>query len=216
MRNWEDVTSDEILKFWFPEGLADSGEEDTRAFWNSRMQGGMDDAIIQDYADTAVAAAEGRLDHWADTAHGRMALILVLDQFPRSIWRDTPGAYGQDYKACRLALEGLQNGHYKALEHFHEKQFYIICISHCEGPDHLERMDLCVRLNEDQLGEAASEFAQQSGQRALDQAHRVRGIIERFGRHPHRNPIFGRISTPDEQAYIDTGDFPHVNGPPED
>lgn len=216
MRDWEDVTSDEILGFWFPEGLADAGEEDTRAFWNSRMQGGMDDAILRDYVDTAVAAAEGRMDHWAQTAPGRLALILVLDQFPRSIWRDTPGAYGQDNKACRLALDGLQNGHYKALPHPFEKQFYIICISHCEGPDHLERMDLCVRLNEDMLSAAASEQQRRLGQLALDQAHRVRGIIDRFGRHPHRNPIYGRISSPGEQAYIDTGDFPHVKGPPED
>ncbi|NNL74234.1 MAG: DUF924 family protein, partial [Silicimonas sp.] len=50
-------------------------------------------------------------------------------------------------------------------------------------------------------------------ERGMAQSNRVRGIIERFGRHPHRNPILGRISTPDEQAYIDTGDFPHVNLP---
>ena len=212
MRDWRDVISDEILGFWFPEGLAEADEQTVRAFWTSRMQGGMDEAIIRDYADTARAAAEGRFDHWAGSAHGRLALILALDQFPRSLWRDSPAAFGQDFKSCRLALEGLKNGHYDALEHFHEKQFYVICISHCEGPDHLERMDLCVSLNEDMLNSARTDVARMSAESGLAQAQRVRDIILRFGRHPHRNPIYGRISTPAEQAYIDAGDFPHVRG----
>lgn len=214
IRRWQDVTPDDILRFWFPEGLAEADEETIGAFWHSRMQGGMDAAIIRDHADVSRAGAEGRLDHWAETAAGRLALILVLDQFPRSLWRDSPGAFGQDIKACRIALEGLANGHFDALPDMHRKQFYIICISHCEGPDHLERMDLCIRLNGDFLAAAQSEQDRGLAQQGLDQAHRVRSIIERFGRHPHRNPILGRISTPDEQAYIDTGDFPHLRSDP--
>lgn len=213
-RRWQDVSPDEILGFWFPDGLASADEETIGAFWHSRMQGGMDEAIIRQYPDVTRAAAEGRLDHWAETAEGRLALILVLDQFPRSLWRDTPAAYGQDIKGCRLALEGVANGHYAALPDMHHKQFYIICISHCEGPDHLERMDKCIRLNEDFI--ACAESAKERGfaQQGLDQGHRVRGIIERFGRHPHRNPVLGRISTLAEQTYIDAGDFPHVRSDP--
>ena len=204
------MTPEEILDFWFPEGLASADEEAIGAFWHSRMQGGMDQAIIGEYADLTIAAAESRLDHWAESADGRLALVLALDQFPRSLWRDEPGAYGQDIKACRLALEGIDNGHYQALPDMHRRQFYVICISHCEGPDHLERMDLCIKLNAAFLADATRDIDRGLAERALQQAHRVRGIIERFGRHPHRNLILGRISRPDEQAYIDTGDFPHV------
>lgn len=209
MRDETDVTPEDILSFWFPENLADAPEEEVLAFWQSRMQGGMDEAICRDFARVTRAAAEGRLDHWAETARGRLALILVLDQFPRSLWRDTPGAYGQDIKAARLALEGLQNGHYEAFPHTFQRQFYIICISHCEGPDHLQRMDLCIRLNQD-FAEIARDGEEDMIERGVAQARRVRDIIARFGRHPHRNPILGRVSTPDELSYIETGDFPHV------
>lgn len=213
-RRWQDATPEEILHFWFPEGLADADGETIGAFWHSRMQGGMDAAIIRDHAEVTRAGAEGRLDHWAETPEGRLALILVLDQFPRSLWRETPGAFGQDIKACRLALDGLANGHFDALPDMHRKQFYIICISHCEGPDHLERMDLCLRLNQAFLDAAEDDEGRGFARQGLHQAHLVRSIIARFGRHPHRNPILGRISTPDEQAYIDTGDFPHVRSEP--
>lgn len=207
-----DVTPGDILSFWFPADLAKASDEDNANFWTTRMQGGMDDAIIRDYPKVTRAAAEGQLDHWAETAEGRLALILVLDQFPRSLWRDTPAAYGQDIKAARLALKGLENGHYKALPYMFQRQFYVICISHCEGPDHLERMDLCIRLNED-FRHIIKPGQEDRVERGLAQARRVRGIIERFGRHPHRNPILGRISTPAELAYIAEGDFPHVRKP---
>lgn len=209
MRDTASVTPDEILSFWFPEGIGEADQAAMSAFFESRMYGGMDESIIRDYADLTTAAAEGNLDHWAGTPEGRLALILVLDQFPRSLWRDTAGAFGQDIKATRLALDGLKNGHYDALANLIQKQFYIICISHCEGPDHLERMDLCVRLNED-FRAIAREDQKELVDRALAQAERVRGIIAKFGRHPHRNPIYGRVSTPYERTYIETGDFPHI------
>ncbi len=97
------------------------------------MQGGMDAAIIERFGGLTMAAATGRLDHWADTARGRLALLIALDQFPRSLWRDTPAAYAQDIKAARLALDGIANGHFDTLEPW-EMMFFVIAISHCEGP----------------------------------------------------------------------------------
>ena len=209
MRDAAEATPGGILSFWFPDGLNDACEEAVAAFWQSRMQGGMDEAIRRDFPDVTRAAAEGRLDHWAETADGRLALILVLDQFPRSLWRDTPAAYGQDIKATRLALEGLANGHYDTLPFYYQRQFYGICISHCEGPDHLARMDLCVELVRGFTGIVRPDQADLVA-RGVAQAERVRAIIARFGRHPHRNRILGRISTPEELAYIEAGDFPHI------
>ena len=202
------VTPEDILGFWFPTGLEALVPEEHVAFWTSRMQGGMDADIIDSYAEVTEAGASGLLDDWARASRGRLALLLVLDQFPRSLWRDTPGAYAQDIKATRLAIEGIENGHYDALKYPWEKNFYLIAMSHCEGPDHMERMDRVVALAD---REVASMKAPEGGfyNEMGNQPRRVREIIRRFGRHPHRNPVYGRLSTPEEQAYINEGVFPH-------
>ncbi len=176
------------------------------------MQGGMDDVIIRDFAKITEAAAKGRCDHWAASPRGRLALLIALDQFPRSLWRDTPAAFAQDIKACRLALEALENGHYEALPHLWERQFYIIAITHCEGPDHIHRMDLAIGLTRGHEAICPEPFKPMIGE-AVAQAERVRDIIVRFGRHPHRNPILGRPSSDAEEAYIQLGDFPHLRRP---
>lgn len=82
------------MDFWFPDTGHENDIETHGAFWREHMHGGMDDAIINTYADLTLAAARGELDHWADTAYGRLALIIALDQFPRSLWRDKPECYG--------------------------------------------------------------------------------------------------------------------------
>jgi uncharacterized protein (DUF924 family) len=204
----QDFSPDDVLDFWFPDDGHWESVETHVAFWEERMRGGMDDTICRDFGPVAEAAARCQLDHWADTPRGRLALLIALDQFPRSLWRDTPAAFGQDIKATRLALEGIGNGHYEALTAPWERQFYIIAISHCEGPDHLDRMDLCIELSKaqaDLIPDHMGTFAD----RPVAQSQRVRGIIERFGRHPHRNPIYGRPSSLEEEAYIAEGDFPH-------
>ena len=198
-----------VLDFWFPDDGHWTGMDRHDAFWMWRMQGGADAAIIANFTGLTTAAARGELDHWAETPRGRLALIIALDQFPRSVWRDTPGAYAQDIKATRLVLEALQNGHYQALPHVWERQFFIIALTHCEGPDHLARMDLAIDLSHaqaDLLPDAIIGVAA----RLVQQAERVRANIAAFGRHPHRNAVLGRISTPAEDAYIAKGDFPHV------
>ena len=205
-----DERAQEVLDLWFPDNGHWETMERHKAFWNERMQGGMDDTIIRNYAGLTEAGARGELDDWADTPRGRLALLIVLDQFPRSLWRETPAAFGQDCKATRLALEGIRIGHYDALQETWEREFYHIALSHCEGPDHLERMDLCVSLV-GRHGEVVRDTLGHVPEMSLQQANRVRDVIRRFGRHPHRNPIYGRVSSPEEEAYIATGDFPHVN-----
>lgn len=197
-----------VLDFWFPDDGHWTSIETHVAFWEYRMQGGVDEVILRDFGPITEAAARGQLDHWAETPRGRLALLIALDQFPRSYWRDTPAAYAQDIKATLLVLEGLANGHYEALKEAWERQFYIIALGHCEGPDHLARMDLAVKLSEAQRDVARPELLAMAD-RPLQQVTRVRGMIERFGRHPHRNAIYGRLSSPEEEAYIAEGDFPH-------
>ena len=200
--------SQDVLDLWFPDNRHWHTPETHIAFWMERMQGGMDAIVCENFAELTDAAARGHLDHWAETPRGRLALLIALDQFPRSLWRDSPAAYSQDIKACRLCLEGIANNHYGALDHMWEQQFYVIAMSHCEGPDHLARMELCIRLTDEAIKTLPSEIIGM-GTKAAEQIHRVHANIERFGRHPHRNEVLGRPSTPDEQTYIDTGDFPH-------
>jgi uncharacterized protein (DUF924 family) len=199
---------EDICEFWFP----DTGfwkDQSTFSRWiYDRMQGGMDDAIRTHFQDVTLAAARSELDHWAETVRGRLALLIVLDQFPRSLWRDTPAAFAQDIKATRLALEGIQNGHFKAAAPW-ERLFYVIALGHCEGPDHLKRLDLMDRLTEDLIADLPPTLTE-SGDRIRAQNARVRSVIERFGRHPHRNTIYRRPSSAAEEAYISLGDFPHL------
>lgn len=199
---------DQVLDLWFPDtGFWDS-QEAFGAWIRERMYGGMDATICADFADLTRAAAAGELDDWAKTAEGRVALLIALDQFPRSLWRDTPGAYAQDIKANLLVLEGVRNGHFAQLAPY-QKLFFLIALGHCEGPDHLDRLDLIDTLSEQLIAELPEALAPLS-EGLLSQNARVRGVIERFGRHPHRNPHYGRVSSAAEEAYIATGDFPHV------
>lgn len=201
-------TPDLVLDLWFPDTGHELDPDTHAAFWNERMQGGMDEIIIRDFADLTLAAARGALDHWADTPRGRLALLIALDQFPRSLWRDTPAAYGQDIKAARLALDGIANGDFDTLAPW-EQAFFVIAISHCEGPDHLHRMDLLDEVIERIILKLPEPIAAM-GDAFRAQNKTVRAVLERFGRHPHRNPILGRPSSPEEETYIATGDFPHM------
>ena len=201
----------DVLDFWFPDTGLQNDPEAHSVFMTERMQGGMDAAIIERFGGLTMAAATGRLDHWAESARGRLALLIALDQFPRSLWRDTPAAYAQDIKAARLALEGLENGHFDALAP-REMTFYMIAIVHCEGPDHIDRMrrmDAVVDAIEAKLPESLAAV----GPRIRAQNARVSAVIERFGRHPHRNAVLSRPSTPEEESYVAKGDFPHLPPP---
>jgi uncharacterized protein (DUF924 family) len=206
--NWATVPPDEVLDFWFP----DDGHDKTLAahqnFWALRMRGGLDRAVCDRFGAMTQAAAQGRLDHWATTARGRLALLVVLDQFSRSVWRDTPNAFAQDIKATRLALEGLDNGHYHALKSWWEREFFLIAISHCEGPDHLQRLALLHRLTAD-LGALVPAHLIPFYDLVLEHDESVFAVISAYGRHPHRNTVLQRITTDAEAAYLETGTFPH-------
>jgi uncharacterized protein (DUF924 family) len=208
-QDWATVTPEVVLAFWFPDDGHHEQLETHRAFWGWRMRGGADDAIIERYSELAEAAAKGLLGHWAASPRGRLALVIALDQFSRSVWRGTPGAFGQDIKAAGLVLEGFANGDYDALPNVWEKAFCLISIGHAEGPGHLARMrDALARSRA--LVEEAPEHLKLNYRIVEDQNRLAHDVIARFGRHPHRNAVLGRISTAEEEAYIATGNFPHL------
>jgi len=204
---------EEVLEFWFPADAA-KDLETHREYWAWRMRGGADASIVERFTAVTRRAARGECDPWAATPYGRLALIVVLDQFSRSVFRDSPLAFAQDERAVALVREGLSNGHYHALAHPWEKTFCIIPLGHCEGPDHLERLDLAVELAQEVLFESPEYLAPLYAFQA-EKPGIVREVIRAFGRHPHRNRVLGRVSTPEELAYLALGDFPHQRAIPE-
>ncbi len=203
----------DVLDFWFPEGV-DTDVETHKQYWMWRMRGGADADIVARFSTATERAARGELDDWATTPRGRLALIVVLDQFSRSVWRDSPRAYAQDPKALALALHGLDNGHYDALATVWEKAFFGLPLGHCEGPNLLAQLDRSIELADKILDEAPAhlrpiyEFSAQ-------QPREHRKVVAAFGRHPHRNAVLGRESTPEELAYLAAGKFPHQRDMPQ-
>lgn len=201
---------DEVLDFWFPEERLSFIDKQTHAdYWFWRMRGGADDEIISRFSDLTEKAAQGSLQHWALVPRGRLALIIILDQFSRSVWRGNIRSYMQDKEALSLTMEGLANGHYDALEKPWLKIVFGLPLGHSEGADHLQRIDLLIDLRKQIAGTAPNNL-QEIYLSLVKQARAVREIIAAFGRHPHRNQLLSRPSTDAELTYIAEGKFPHL------
>ena len=140
---------------------------------------------------THEAAARGDLDGWLRTPTGALALIILLDQFPRNAFRGTPRMYATDFKARAAAAVAIEAGHDHAVSK-DLRLFVYLPFGHSEDPADQER---------------SVTLAQALGEPDLSHARRHRDIIRRFGRFPHRNPILGRSMTADEQRYLDDGGY---------
>ena len=201
--------SKRVLAFWFPDLSGADHARLVRQFewW---FRGGADAAIAERFAPFFARAVRGELDHWSAQPRSRLALIIVLDQFPRSLYRDTAQAYAQDPKALRLALEGIRIGHYAALETPWEKTFFLLPLGHSEELVYLER---AVTLAEKLAADAQPEFRKML-EHSASQARGHRDVIARFGRQPHRNALLGRQSTPEELEYLARGELVHKRAVP--
>jgi uncharacterized protein (DUF924 family) len=188
---------EDVLWFWLPDlSEADHAKLTGQLEWWFR--GGADAAIVERFAVLAERAARGELDDWARSPRSRLALIIVLDQFSRSLYRNTPRAFAQDAKARALTTEGLGSGHYAALETPWEKTFFFMPLGHSEALSDLER---AVHLAADLAVNAPAQF-RTALEHSASQARAHRDVIARFGRQPHRNAVLGRESTPEELDYL--------------
>lgn len=201
------TTPDEILEFWFPDG-PDPEPQAHVDHWVWRMRGGAGPAVIARYIALTEQAVRGDLDHWAATPRGRLALIIVLDQFPRSIWAGKPEAFASDPKALALCLEGFENGHFDELENVWFKSMFKLPLEHCECDDHLVNLDRAIAVAK-ALQQAAPERLRKIYEVGVEQPKKHREVIAMFGRHSHRNAVLGRQSTPEEAEYLAAGAFPH-------
>jgi uncharacterized protein (DUF924 family) len=202
----------EVLSWWFPE--KDLWDADREAF-GRRMgwwfAGGpeVDREIAERFGGVLERARKGELDQWARTPRGRLALIVVLDQFSRNAHRGSPEAYAQDEKAQNLALEGIEAGMDRGLT-FGERVFFWMPLTHSEE---LALQDRSVRHAAEEAANAPAHLRAEMGF-GVSQARGTRDVIARFGRHPHRNAVLGRASTPEELEYLRTETPPHMRRPP--
>ncbi len=171
----------DVVRFW-----RDAGPE----AW-FRKSDDFDQRLRARFLDAHMAAATRALDHWADTAEGSLALLILLDQFPRNAFRGTAHMFATDPLALHFARLALTHGHDQATD-AGLRAFFYLPLEHSEAPADQDR---CVAL------------CHPLGGQTHDYAIIHRDIIRRFGRFPHRNAVLGRETTPEEQAFLDSGGF---------
>ena len=202
-------SAEDVLAFWFPP-LAFDDQDAMRRQLEWWFRGGADAEIDRRFRPLHQRAAAGTLEEWADRPRSLLALILVMDQFSRSIHRNDPRAYALDPAARSLTRKGLAAGHYAALASPWEKTFFFLPLGHSED---LSDLDEAVRLA-DELVAAAPPAQRALLAHSASQARGHRDVVARFGRQPHRNMVLGRKSTPDELDYLARGEFVHQRQPP--
>lgn len=187
-----------LLAFWFGPMADDDGtiaERQSGLWWSKSAQ--VDHEIAARFGGLLQQAAAGQLNHWQRHPHSRLALILVLDQLSRHLFRDQPEAFAHDRRALELSLQGQTLGQDRALRPI-ERVFFYMPMEHAES---LPIQDLCVRRFERLVAEVPT--AQQPPfQNLLGYARRHRDIIAHFRRFPHRNTILGRQSNAAEAAFL--------------
>ncbi|AKG21094.1 DUF924 family protein [Calothrix sp. 336/3] len=185
----------EILDFWFgsPEEL-EYGKP--RKFWFSK-QPEIDAEIRTRFLKDYEKAAAGYLDDWIEFPNTCLALILLLDQFPRNMFRDTPEAFATDWEALSTAQHAVAQAYDQELLPV-QRWFIYLPFEHSENLEHQNQaVKLFQRLGND--SESAS---------VIEYALRHRQVIAHFGRFPHRNAILGRISTAEEEEFLqEVGSF---------
>lgn len=187
----EDVLErvDEILDFWFS-GAEGDGPGGWRSVWFARDEA-FDREIGERLGTYYEQAASGELDGWMKSARGCLALILLLDQVPRNLFRNDPRSFATDVKALAVARHAVDRALDRELPPV-QRSFMYMPFEHSESIEDQNRSVELFTLLDTGLGVPA----------ALDYARRHRVIIERFGRFPHRNTVLGRLTTPEEAEFL--------------
>jgi uncharacterized protein (DUF924 family) len=193
------TTPEDVLSFWLgaPAADADSFGKKIRRWFG--VDKALDAEIRSRFGDDVQRARDGALDEWAKTPRGRLALIILLDQFTRNLHRGTPRAFENDARALALAETGLDQ-HDDADFSFEEKMFLYMPLAHSEDVARQERHLALVAAAANAAPPALVEahaLATKHAQTYLEQ-------IRRFGRFPHRNMILGRTCTQEEMAFLDS------------
>ncbi|MDE0508367.1 MAG: DUF924 domain-containing protein [Gammaproteobacteria bacterium] len=201
----------EVLAYWFGRlPLKPDDMDDRLKLWYG-FDSATDTVIRERFGALVEAALAGSCASWEREALSRLALIIVLDQFTRNIYRGRAGAFAGDDRALALALDAIDRGMDREVGLL-ERAFYYMPLQHAED---LAAQELSVRVTEQLDAECLAAFEDFSGEQA-SYARDHRDVIARFGRFPHRNTALGRESTEEELAYL-AGDAPtYGQSPAED
>ncbi|GAB3477117.1 DUF924 family protein [Marinomonas epiphytica] len=190
------IAIERILEFWF--GPMQNGWPCTNK--NSIWWGGgevLDRSIQQEFGSLLQQAANDELAAWKEEPKGRMALIILLDQFSRNIYRNQSQAFAADSLAQKYCLEGIEIGYDQTLQTA-EKLFFYLPLVHSETlPNH----EKAVTLFSEVVATARPEHYEHTT-KFLESAYEHKAIIEEYGRYPYRNKVLGRVSTPAEMVYL--------------
>jgi uncharacterized protein (DUF924 family) len=184
------ITPEDVLSFW----LLDANRPRDEWF---RRSDALDAEIRDRFGGAIDRAARAELDSWALTARGRLAIVVLLDQFSRNAFRGTPRSFAQDGRALAIADEGIRLAQDRSLRPL-ERAFLYMPFMHAE--DRAAQARSCA-LFERLASDAPAELSAYLDS-AAKYARAHRAIVERFGRFPHRNAIVGRATTPEEAEFL--------------
>lgn len=187
----------ELLSFWFGNlGSADLPTSDRTNLWFGESEA-VKKELLSVFGPEFDEAITGKLSNWSQTARGCLALIILLDQFPRYVYRRSPQAFSYDQEALQLCEEGLRKKMDQSLTLI-ERVFFYMPLVHSENAEIQEKS---IRLYQDLVSLSMSETTQ-IYQLFLAYAYAHFRVIKEFGRFPQRNKILGRESTDAEIAFL--------------
>ena len=195
------MDAQEVLEFWFgedsvqPRSAKEISQQQSKLWWSKNET--IDQEILQRFEPTLKALLTGHYNSWFETPQGRLAAIIVLDQFSRNMYRTSAHAFTQDSLALHWALQGIRQGDDKKLTHL-QRVFFYLPLEHCEQ---LNMQNLALEKFEQLAADAPISFADLAKGFA-DYAHQHQQVIARFSRFPHRNKLLNRDSTSEELNYL--------------
>ena len=191
-----------ILSFWFKEQELSAPQIDRRMDTWFGEDPVFDHEIEKEFSDDVSAASAGNLDHWAADPHGRLALIILIDQFRRNIYRNSAKAFSKDRLALKLCVEGAMEKKDRSLTPI-QRVFFYMPLQHAESRKvQAKAVELYNRLSE-----AVSPTYRETFLTVAQFAELHKDIIDQFGRFPHRNKLLDRENTAEEEEYL-AGDSP--------
>ena len=195
---------DAILSFWFKEQTLSAPQIDRRMDIWFGSDAAFDHEIETEFEADIEQASAGQLGHWAEEPRGRLALILLIDQFRRNIYRNTAQAFEMDQIALKLCVEGAMEKKDRGLSPI-QRAFFYMPLQHSESPK--VQAKACELFNK--LAEAVSPTYHETFSTIAQFAELHRDIVDQFGRFPHRNQLLGRANTAEENEYLggDSPDF---------
>ena len=198
----DQIRIDAVLSFWFREQELSAPQIDHRMdIWFGEDEV-FDLECKKDFSADVEKATAGKLNHWAHEPRGRLALILLLDQFRRNIYRNTAEAFAMDKAALKLCVEGAMEKKDKGLTPI-QRAFFYMPLQHAESRKvQVKGVELYKRLVD-----AVSPTYRETFETIAQFAELHHDIVQQFGRFPHRNKLMNRENTPEENEYL-AGDSP--------